>query len=251
MSKENQNVDQSENCRLRVPEKFCKEQGDATFVNGTTIFPSLALPANSIFPQSSQAKFLSEEHEKANTMPPIRRPFTRTYQPCYSPYSPLNTDFYSLQASILDSIRDISAFTMKHQDIQIDSSNIMRAIRLLAQCETALETTETGLQIALPGSKFQYYRPVFKDFEDTLQRLKTRLLSFTNVSDEIRQMALNQLDDSIPPPPPDSPPLSPSSPAYSPVYWSPSTNDDDDSPDENDTTSDSDEADDDESSIIQ
>jgi hypothetical protein len=60
-----------------------------------------------------------------------------------------------------------------------------------------------------PGTKFQYYRPVFQDFEDVLQRLKTRLLSITNVSDEIRQLALNQLDDHIPPPPPGSPPLSP------------------------------------------
>jgi hypothetical protein len=92
----------------------------------------------------------------------------------------------------------------------------MRAIRLLVQCETALEKTETGLQIALPGSKFQYYRPVFKDFEDILQRLKTRLLSFTNVPDEVRQMALNQLDDYIPPPPPESPPLSPSSQRIAP-----------------------------------
>jgi hypothetical protein len=73
----------------------------------------------------------------------------------------------------------------------MDPSNIMRAIRLLDQCETALETTETGIQIALPGSKFQYYRPVFKDFEEILQRLKTRLLALTNTTDETRQMALN------------------------------------------------------------
>jgi hypothetical protein len=115
----------------------------------------------------------------------------------------------------------------------------MRAIRLLVQCETALETTENGLQIALPGSKYQYYRPVFKDYDETLQRYKTLLLDITNVTDEVRQTALNQLDDSIPPPPPESPPLSPSS-----------TNDDEDSSDDNDTTSDSDEADD-ESNIIE
>jgi hypothetical protein len=62
MSKDNDGVDQSKNCRLRVPEKFCKEQGDATFVNGTTILPSLALPADSISPQSPQTHFLSEEN---------------------------------------------------------------------------------------------------------------------------------------------------------------------------------------------
>jgi hypothetical protein len=75
--------------------------------------------------------------------------------------------------------------------------------------------------------------------QGVLQRLKTRLLSFTNVTDEVRQMVLNQLDDHIPPPPPESPPLSPSSPAYSPVYWSPSTDDFDESPDDNTATSDS------------
>ncbi len=112
------------------------------------------------------------------------------------------------------------------------------------------ETTDTGLQIALPGSKFQYYRPVFKDFEDILQRLKTRLLSFTDAPNEVRQMALNQLDDHIPPPPPESPPPSPSSPEYSPVYWSPSTDDNDESHDDNEDASDSYNTDD-ESTIIE
>ncbi len=183
-------------------------------------------------------------------MSAIRRAFTRTFQPSYRPYDSPPTNIYTLQAAVLDDIQAITDFTETHQTIQTDPSNIMRAIRLLAQCETALETTETGLQIALPGSKFQYYRPVFKDFEDILQRLKTRLLSFTNVPDEVRQMALNQLDDYIPPPPLDSPPLSPSSPAYSPVYWSSSTDDYDESPDDNDATSDSYDTDD-ESHIIE
>ncbi len=43
----------------------------------------------------------------------------------------------------------------------------------------------------------------------------------TNVPDEVRQQALNLLDDSIPETPPDSPPYSPSSPIYSPVCTSP------------------------------
>ncbi len=250
MSKENLNADQSANCRLRVPEKFCKEQGDATFVNGTTISPPLALTADPIPPPSSQTNFLNEEDEKAKTMPAIRRAFTRTYQSPSRPYDSPPTNIYTLQAAVLDDIQAITEFTETHQAIQTDPSNLRRAIRLLAQCETALETTETDLQRALPGSKFQYYRPVFKDFEDILQRLKTRLLSFTNVPDEVRQMALNQLDDYIPPPPPDSPPLSPSSPAYSPVYWSPSTDDYDESTDDNDATSDFYDTDD-ESNIIE
>jgi hypothetical protein len=250
MSKENLNADQSENCRLRVPEKFCKDQGDATFVNGTRISPTLTLPADHIPTQTSQTHFLTEDNTQRNKMPAIRRAFTRTYQPLSRPYDSPPTDIYSLQAAILDDIQAITAFTETHQTIQTEPSTLMRAIRLLVQCKIALETTETGLQIALPGSKFQYYRPVFKGFEDILQRLKTRLLSLTNAPDEVGQRALNQLDDYIPTPPPGSPPLSPSSPAYSPVYWSPSTDDNDESPDDNDDTSDSYDTDD-ESTIIE
>ena len=122
---------------------------------------------------------------------------------------------------------------MSNSGIQMETHQMIRAIRLLVRCDTALETTQTSLQITLPGSKFQYYRPVFNDYEEILQRHRTLLIGITNVSDETRQMALNQLDDAIPPPPPDSPPLSPSSPEYSPVYWSPE-------PEENDETSDDD-----------
>jgi hypothetical protein len=42
----------------------------------------------------------------------------------------------------------------------------------------------------------------------------------TNVSDETKQQALNQLDDYIPEAPPGSPPYSPTSPEYSPVVQS-------------------------------
>ncbi len=140
-------------------------------------------------------------------MPAIRRAFTRTYQPSSRPYDSSPTNIYNLQAAVLDDIQAITDFTETHQTDHTDPSNLMKAIRLLVQCETALKTTDTGLQIALPGSKFQYYRPVLKDFEDILQRLKTRLLSYTDVPDEVRQMALNQLDDHIPPSPPGSPPL--------------------------------------------
>ncbi len=249
MSKINLNADQSANCRLRVTENFCQRHVDATFVNGTIIPPPLALTADPIPHGSSQINFINEENNKTKRMPAIRHAFTHTFQPSYSPYGPLNTDIYSLQASILDSIQEISAFTMKHLGIQMDPSDLMRAIRLLVRCETALETTQNGLQIALPGSKFQYYRPVFKDYEEILQRHKTLLIDITNVPDETRQMALNQLDDSIPPPPPGSPPLSPSSPEYSPVYWSPTPETNDEYTDDHDDTSESYETDD-ESSII-
>jgi hypothetical protein len=47
-------------------------------------------------------------------------------------------------------------------------SSLMVAIRLLIKCDTALETIENGLTIALPGSKFQYYRAVFTDHEDII-----------------------------------------------------------------------------------
>jgi hypothetical protein len=236
MSKKDETVDQSENCRLRMPEIFCQEQGDATIDTRTRISPPLALPADSISPQNPQTNFLSEENDNSTTMPAIRRAYTRTFQPSYSPYSPLNTDIYSLQASILDTIQELSAFTMSNNGIQMDTHHMIQAIRLLVRCDTALETTQTSLQITLPGSKFQYYRPVFNDYEEILQRHRTLLIGITNVSDETRQMALNQLDDAIPPPPPDSPPLSPSSPEYSPVYWSPEPEENDETSDDNDAT---------------
>jgi hypothetical protein len=236
MSKKDETVDQSENCRLRMPENFCQEQGDATIDKRTRISPPLALPADSISPQNPHTNFLSEENDNSTTMPAIRRAYTRTFQPSYSPYSPLNTDIYSLQASILDTIQELSAFTMSNNGIQMDTHHMIQAIRLLVRCDTALETTQTSLQITLPGSKFQYYRPVFNDYEEILQRHRTLLIGITNVSDETRQMALNQLDDAIPPPPPDSPPLSPSSPEYSPVYWSPDPEENDETSDDNDAT---------------
>ena len=229
MSKENLDVVQSENCRLRRPEKFFQDQGDAKCVNGTIISPPPALPADLIAPHISQTNFLTNTREQPKTMPAIRRAFTRSYQPPPKPYEQPPTNIFAIQAAILDDIQGITDFTETYEESQMDPLTLLRTIRLLVNCETALETTAIGLQIALPGTKFQYYRPVFQDFEDALQRLKTRLLSIANVSDELRQAALNQLDDYIPPPPPESPPLSPSSPAYSPISWSPSTNDDDES----------------------
>ena len=132
-------------------------------------------------------------------------------------------NIFAIQAAILDDIQCLTNFTETYEEHQMDPSTLLRTIRLLVHCENALETTAHGLQIAQPGTKFQYYRPVFQDFEDVLTALKTRLLCIANVPDEIRQAALNQLDDCIPPPPPGLPPTSPSSPAYSPVSWAPST----------------------------
>ena len=229
MSKANLDVAQSANCRLMVPEKFCQNQGDAKCVNGTRISPPLALPADLIAPHIPQTNFLIKAKEQAKTMPAIRRVFTRTYQPPSKPYDQPPTNIFAIQAAILDDIQGITDFTETYEESQMDPSTLLRTIRLLVNCETALETTATGLQIALPGTKYQYYRPVFQDFEDALQRLKTQLLSIANVSDELRQAALNQLNDYIPPPPPGSPPLSPSSPAYSPISWSSSNNEDDES----------------------
>ncbi len=96
-----------------------------------------------------------------------------------------NTDYTerrkneSHQSPFLFSQKCLKIYGMSKENLNVDQSancRLRRAIRLLVQCETALETNEAGLQIALPGTKFQYYRPVFKDFEDILQRLKTRLV---------------------------------------------------------------------------
>jgi hypothetical protein len=74
----------------------------------------------------------------------------------------------------------------------------MVAIRFLVKCGTALETIENGLNITLSGSKFQYYRAVFKDYEDIFLEQKQFLETLTNVPDKIRQQALNLLEDHSP-----------------------------------------------------
>ena len=227
MSKENLDVAQSANCRLRRPENFFQDQGDAKCVNGTRISPPLALPADHIPPQFSQTNFLTQTNEQVDNMPAFRRAFTRTYQPPTKPYEAPPMNIFAIQAAILDDIQCLTNFTETYEESQMDPSTLLRTIRLLVHCENALETTAHGLKLAQPGTKFQYYRPVFQDFEDVLNALKTRLLCIANVSDDIRQAALNQLDDCIPPPPPGLPPTCPSSPAYSPVSWSPSTEDND------------------------
>jgi hypothetical protein len=97
----------------------------------------------------------------------------------------------------------------------------MVAIRLIVKCDMTLENIESALDIAAPGSKYQYYRAVFLDYQDIILDQKRAPDMMTNVPDEVRQQALNLLDDSIPEAPPDSPPYSPSSPIYSPVCTSP------------------------------
>ncbi len=96
----------------------------------------------------------------------------------------------------------------------------MVAIRLLVKCDLTLETIKSDLQIATSGSKYQYYRAVFLDYEDIIQDQKRALELMTNVSDETKQQALNQLDDYLPEAPPGSPPYSPTSPENSPVVQS-------------------------------
>ncbi len=106
-------------------------------------------------------------------------------------------------------IQQITNFTYQ-DDIEMTSSTLMVAIRLLIKCSIALETIENGLNIALPGSKFQNCRAAFKDclkdYEDIILDQKRALEMITNIPDETRQQALNLLDNHVPPAPPDSPP---------------------------------------------
>ncbi len=76
--------------------------------------------------------------------------------------------------------------------------------------------TSTSLLLALEIST----RAVFCDYEDIILDQKRALELMTNVPDEVRR-ALNLLDDYVHPAPPGSTPYSPSSPAYSPVQYSP------------------------------
>jgi hypothetical protein len=106
-------------------------------------------------------------------------------------------------------------------EVEMTPANLMVAIRLLVKCDLALETIESGLNVAAPGTKYQYYRAVFLDYEDIIQEQKRVLTLMTDVSDETKQQAFNQLDDYLPEAPPGSSPYSPTSPEYSPVVQSP------------------------------
>ncbi len=125
-----------------------------------------------------------------------------------------------LQASILDNIQQITDFTYQ-DEVEMTPANLMFAIRLFVKYDLALETIESGLNVATPGSKYHYYRAVFLDYEDIIQDQKRALELMTHVPDEIRQQVLNQTDGYVPPAPPGSPPYSSTSPAYSPVVQSP------------------------------
>jgi hypothetical protein len=68
---------------------------------------------------------------------------------------------------------------------------------------------------------FQFSQDQYEEYRDLIiQDQKRALELMTNVSDETKQQALNQLDDCIPEAPPGSPPYSPTSPEYSPVVQS-------------------------------
>ncbi len=124
-----------------------------------------------------------------------------------------------LQASILQNIQQITDFTYV-DDVNMTPATLMVAIRLMVKCDLTLENIESALNIATPGSKYQYYRAVFLDYEDIILDQKRALEMMTDVPNEVRQQALNLLDDSIPEAPPGSPPYSPTSPEYSPVVQS-------------------------------
>jgi hypothetical protein len=117
-----------------------------------------------------------------------------------------------LQASILQNIQQITDFTYV-DDVNMTPANLMVAIRPMVKCDLTLENIESALNIATPGStsKYQYYRAVFLDYEDIILDQKRALEMMTDVPDEVRQQALNLLDDSVPEAPPGSPPYSPTS----------------------------------------
>ncbi len=53
-------------------------------------------------------------------------------------YGTPSMNIHALQASILDNIKDITDFTIQ-TDIEMDSSSLMVAIRLLVKCDTAVK----------------------------------------------------------------------------------------------------------------
>ena len=81
-------------------------------------------------------------------------------------------DIFMLQANILENIQQITDFT--YQDgVNMTPANLMVAIRLLVKCELTLENIESALNIASPGSKYQYYRAVFFGLRGHYPRPKT------------------------------------------------------------------------------
>jgi hypothetical protein len=65
-------------------------------------------------------------------MPAMRRG-GRLYQAPYQPYGTPSMNIHTLQASVLGNIKDITDFTIQ-TDIEMDSSSLMVAIRLLVKC---------------------------------------------------------------------------------------------------------------------
>ncbi len=62
-----------------------------------------------------------------------------------------------LQPSILQNIQQITDFTYV-DDVSMTPANLMVAIRLMVKRDLTLENIESALNIATPGSKYQYYR---------------------------------------------------------------------------------------------
>ncbi len=95
-------------------------------------------------------------------------------------------DIFMLQANMLENIQQITDFTCQ-DDVNMTPANLMVAIRLMVKCEMTLENIESALDIAPPGSKYQYYRAVFLDYQDIILDQKRALELMTNVSDETKQ----------------------------------------------------------------
>jgi hypothetical protein len=209
--------------QLKTQNNFLSRK-DPNFGEHRKMHHAYLLAARIFFPSPptlDEAFFTFHNSIFTRTKMPATRHTRRTSAAPYKPYGPYPLDIFMLQASILENIQQITDFTYQ-DDVNMTPANLMVAIRLMVKCEMTLENIESALDIAAPGSKYQYYRAVFLDYQDGILDQKRALELMTNVSDETKQQALNLLDDSIPEAPPDSPPYSPSSPVYSPVCTSPS-----------------------------
>ncbi len=105
---------------------------------------------------------------------PATRHARQTSAAPYKPYGPNPLDIHMLQASILGHIQHITDFTYQ-DDVNMTPADLMLAIRLLVKCDMTLETIESGLNVTQPGSKYQYYRAVFCDYEDIILDQKRAL----------------------------------------------------------------------------
>jgi hypothetical protein len=147
-----------------------KSQNNFLFGEHRKMHHAYLLAARTFFPSPptlDEVFFTFHNPIFTRTKMPATRHTRRTSATPYKPYGPYPLDIFMLQASILQNIQQITDFTYV-DDVNMTPANLLVAIHLLVKCDLTLENIESALNIATPGSKYQYYRAVFLDYEDII-----------------------------------------------------------------------------------